>query len=65
MNVMLSAFYRVNSEMELENVLQNLQKGIDPLADKRKVICKEEILIGDTIHASKNMRNILIEKYND
>lgn len=62
---MLSACYIVSSEMELENVLQNLQKGIDPLADKRKVICKEEILIGDTIHASKNMRNILIEKYND
>ena len=65
MRSILSCSYIVKNENELEEVINNLKKGIDPLKAEREILCDREFIGDNNIYASKNMKRFLIEKYSE
>jgi len=61
MKEVLSRCYIVNSENEMLQRISELKNGIDPLARKRLEICQKEF--SDSINASENMKQVLLEGY--
>lgn len=61
MKAVLESSYIVNNEDELRETLTNLANGNDPLAEKRKSICKT--VFPEELHSvtSENMKQVLLE----
>ena len=65
MQAILSGCYLVSNEQELIHILEDLESGIDPLADRRAEVCKKYILGSANISVSKNMKQFLFDRRND
>ena len=65
MRAMLIGCYIVNSEQELISTLENLGKGEDPLAEKRKEILSQYLMGEGNTTPSENMKRFLLDKYVD
>ncbi len=63
MKAILDCCYCVNNEEELCKVINDLKNGYDPLADRRKEICKAEF--SDSYNASERMKHFLIDGYHE
>ena len=62
MKLMLECSYIVNTEDELIKTIEQLANGNDPLAVKRNEICNKFFLNDVNLHASANMKQLLIDK---
>jgi hypothetical protein len=65
MRAMLSGCYLVNNEQELIQVMEGLLAGKDPLAERRAEVCREYLFGGDNEMAGENMKQFLLDRYND
>ena len=63
MQAMLRGCYIVDNADELQHILDNLQRGEDPLAKVRKEVCETVLLGNENITASENMKNVLLDGY--
>lgn len=65
MRAILSGCYIVNNEHELENTVQDLMNGIDPLAERRADVCKQYLIGDGNALAGERMKQFLIDRYSD
>jgi hypothetical protein len=65
MRAMLSGCYIVNDGQELVSTLENLAKGEDPLAERRKEVLSQYLIGEGNASPSENMKHFLLDKYAD
>lgn len=63
MSAMLSGCYLVNDEDELHRTIEMLLAGKDPLAPVRDEVCRTQLLQGDNLKASENIKQVLLDSY--
>lgn len=63
MTSMLKGCYLVNDEDGLKYTINMLFAGEDPMASIRAEVCEKELLCGNNLEASENMKQVLLDGY--